>query len=531
MRTRGGWMSYGSKKLRSGVRSGLVAATLFGGSAWASDAHAAGIEDTVAGTIGLGRAAYYARVNDFLAVLQNPSNLAVVPRGDLGVELRLPVLRACYDRTYNPEIGAMGRYKTDANGNLAESFGQVCNSQFPSPAANIGWARSYENGLGWGIGLFTPAGVPAVKFGNDTNITKFPAADEPYQITATGVESPTRQLVLKQSGVLANLMLGLGYQPVKFIRFGASAGIGLAYVNSKNMASSTGGTFNDQEIVSDVAAKDYFIPRATAALTISPFDAVDVFGTLTYQDDIRASGHTDLTVNGVLGAPRKSCYDASPGTNCRIDNVHLRVPLPTLEATFGLRVAMKRNPRERVLDPMKDEVFDIEVDASWAQTSHVDNFTLDLHDKMLGADGAPFVQYGNGPTASKLPVQPQIKIPKYWKDTWTVRAGTDWNVIAERLTLRLGGSFATSAVPASYMNIDYMPVQKVGAHAGLTIALSRYRISLGYAHIFYQTVNVNLGQGKVLDIAVNNASGAQAVNEGRFTGGLDVFSLQMNARF
>ena len=76
-----------------------------------------------------------------------------------------------------------------------------------------------------------------------------------------------------------------------------------------------------------------------------------------------------------------------------------------------------------------------------------------------------------------------------------------------------------------------MPVQKISAHIGATFALATYRITLGYAHVFFQTTDVALGEGRVVDIATNNAAAAQAVNEGRFTGSLDVFSLGLNARF
>src|SRR4051794_25177357 len=65
-------------------------------------AQAAGVEDTVSGSIALGRAANYVREADFLATWQNPANLAVVPGADVGLELRLPLLKACFDRARDP---------------------------------------------------------------------------------------------------------------------------------------------------------------------------------------------------------------------------------------------------------------------------------------------------------------------------------------------------------------------------------------------------------------------------------------------
>ncbi len=521
-----------SKKLKQSARLGLAGSALLLTSAIGSEAHAAGIEDTVGGGIGLGRSAYFVRVNDFMAILQNPANLSIVPGGDLGAELRLPVLTSCYDRARNPTLDMLDRYKKDRMGNLVEHFGQVCNDAFPSPTANIGWARSYNNGLGWGIGLFTPAAVGGAKYGKDTNVTIIPRMDPIENQTVTGMQSPTRQMGIERDGIVAHLMLGLGYQPHKMFRFGLSAGAGFATIENINMASSTGGTFRDQEIVNHLVARDYFIPRAVASFVFAPHDSFEIMAQISYQDDIKGEGHSDLSANGLRNIPRKKCTDPEPGSHCRINGVKLRVPLPTLEATVGMRYALRRVGRDRVIDPMKDEKFDIEVNASWAQTSHVDAFHITLHDKMLGGEGAPRVQMGNDMGANKLPVQPGTVIPKYWRDTWTVRAGTDINIVPETFSLRLGGSFATSATEKAYMNIDYMPVQKYGAHVGGTLALGgSYKVTLAYAHIFFQTTDVPLGTGMVKEIVTNGTEMALPVNEGRFIGGLDVVSLHMNAAF
>ena len=88
--------------LRSSTTFTRVVACL-GVFAAASGARAEGIETTVSGTVGLGRAANMVRVNDFMATWQNPANLAVIPSSDLGAELRLPLLHACFDRSRDPD--------------------------------------------------------------------------------------------------------------------------------------------------------------------------------------------------------------------------------------------------------------------------------------------------------------------------------------------------------------------------------------------------------------------------------------------
>jgi hypothetical protein len=507
-------------------------------------AQAGGIEDTVGGAIGLGRSAYFARVDDFMAVLQNPANLAVLPRGDLGAELRLPILTSCYDRQYNPMLADL--YKKDEAGNLLESFDKVCNDAFPGPTANIGWARSYLNGLGWGIGLFTPAAAGGnATFGSSLVRTFSPNPNEKYTPTLTGTESAARQLGTSRDGVIAYLMLGLAYQPVKQLRFGASGGIGFASITNEVVASVTGGTFaaSNPEIVNTLHVKDYSIPKATASMVIAPIDWIDIMGAFTYQGDIEGKGYSDLVANGITGAPRNPCVNpaalnpnAAPvfsGTHCRIEGATLRLPQPRFEATAGVRFVHHRNKRERSLNPMKDEIWDFEVDVTWSQTSHVDAFTAVNHTKVPSAADAPKIQFANiDGNMMSSPVPGTVIIPKHWDDSWTFRAGGDVNVMPDVLSLRAGASYAPRAMTPGFANIDFaMPIQKIGVHVGATLKLDRYRMTVAYAHLFYETIDVPLGTGQVKSIVAINEMAALPVNEGRFSGGLDVLSLQLNAAF
>ena len=81
------------------------------------------------------------------------------------------------------------------------------------------------------------------------------------------------------------------------------------------------------------------------------------------------------------------------------------------------------------------------------------------------------------------------------------------------------------------MNIDYWPVEKIGVHAGATVAAGRFKVTVGYAHFFYETIFVPVGAGLVKDIATVAEDAATGVNEGRFRAAQNVFSLQIDAAF
>ena len=63
------------------------------------------------------------------------------------------------------------------------------------------------------------------------------------------------------------------------------------------------------------------------------------------------------------------------------------------------------------------------------------------------------------------------------------------------------------------------------------MAAGRFKVTVGYAHFFYETIFVPVGTGLVKDIATVAEDAANGVNEGRFRAAQDVFSLQIDAAF
>jgi hypothetical protein len=495
-------------------------------------AEAGGFEDTVSGALGLGRAASYGRVQDFMATWQNPANLAVIPGSDLGLELRLPVFGACFDRVRVADV----EYRdpgSDSEGVFrgSEHFDNVCNEGALTPTGNLGWAQSFDTGWGYGIGLFTPGGVGDLKFGRDTIVTWPPYyPDEVYTPTLEGEEWPNRQMLLEQSAVAAWLSAGAGFQVSPRLRIGFSVALGMVEFSASNVSSLVGGTFQDQETLSEVHATDWAVPRIAASFVASPIDSLDVFGIFYFQDDVRAEGEATFEANGIQGAPLLNCLDDAPGPHCGVDTVQVEYPFPTFEATIGLRYAKRRGPRVRTLDPMRDEVWDVELDASWLGTSNVDEVIIRLYEGAPG-EGSPKLANNSNPGATAYPLPPTQSIPRQWKDTWSVRVGSDYNIVPSRLSIRGGFSYASSAVAQQLMAIDAWPVRKIGLHLGATMAFDKLRLSLAYAHVFFEQVSVPGGTGQFYEVVSVPAGEPLAVNEGDYDASLDVVSLQADVRF
>lgn len=499
--------------LGMGMACALVTAT-------ASEAHAAGVEDTVGGTVTLGRAAGYVRVHDFMATFQNPANLAIVPGKDLGLELRLQLFQACFDRAKDNAK----EYKA------ADTFGQVCDKAAPMPSGNLGFAWG-EGKWGWGVGVFTPSGTSKLKFGTDRLVTLGARDDETLPITKSGKQSPNRHMLIEREVLAGFLMAGGAWAPIRQLRLGGSVGVGFAAIKYKN-AASVGPSFVDEEVINDVHVQDWAVPRATFSFVTTPVRELEIMGALTYTGDIKATGHVDIRANGIKGGQRRDCRAEDPGTFCRVDDAELKAPYHPLEATLGLRYAYKRNNAIKpTLDPMHDELWDLEVNAYWAQTSHVDAFTLTLYEE--GEPNAPHIDFSSSTSdeVQPAPLPARARIAHNWRDTFGVRVGGDYNFIRDVLSARLGVSYESSAIRKGYMGLDYWPVQKVGLHAGGTVKFGDFRLSLAYAHIFNQEVDVGVGEGRVLEISAVSPENAQAVNEGRYISGIDIVTLQANYVF
>lgn len=509
-----------------GVRARRVRLTLLVGSlvalglAEAPRARAVGMEDTVTGATTLGRAAGYARVHDFMAVWQNPANLALVPGRDVGFELRLPLFDGCFDREPDPRQTYLA----------TESFDRVCNSAPPLVAGSLGFALALPRGFGLGFGLYTPGGVGKVKYGNGALNTVNPLPNETATPTSGVRETASRYLIVDEDALLVFAMLGVGYEPVSWLRLGVSAGSGFMSAHFRTVTSAFGGLFDDQAFLSDIDVTDPFVPRVTASAALTPLASTDLFATFTWTDDIRAKGSLDTVANGLTDAPRTSCAEQKPGPHCRVDPVKFHVPYQR-ELIVGGRYAARRVPRERALDPMRDEIWDVEVDASWAQTSRVDAYTLFIHDGLPGSAEERRISLNSGPSASVFALPKRAISPKSWRDSFGVRIGGDYNLIPSRLALRAGVAYDSSAVPTRNMSVDYWPVQRVTLSLGATAAFGRVQLTLAYAHVFYEDVRVPVGQGNVKDVAATFPDRGQPVNEGLYTASLDVLALQTNLRF
>ena len=166
----------------------------------------------------------------------------------------------------------------------------------------------------------------------------------------------------------------------------------------------------------------------------------------------------------------------------------MKLVLP-MEAKLGFRYHQPRpgvpyDPHRR--DPLAQDVFDAEVNLTWANNSASNGLTVRFPGDANGDGTTP----SPGRLASRRPTP--TSRPGF-KDVVGVRVGGDVNVVPNTLAVRAGAFFETKGQDTTYMNIDNDGAQKIGIALGGTYRIHfgppekthAIEVMLGVMHVFF----------------------------------------------
>jgi long-chain fatty acid transport protein len=455
--------------------------------------------------------AWVARASDPLATFYNPAGLAGQP-SRVTLQANLVFHDTCFarvkaagDTTFgasDPLLGPDGRYP------------RTCTEGGPSVAPQVGVTWRVNDRLGIGLLFVTPSAAGARTWPDFTSDAQ-----------GTPQASPNRYLLLRQSGVIAFPTLGVGYEVASSLRVGASVSWGFARLKltSAVQAVNTDAANAANDVRANVQVKDDFVPGLTLGTLWSPLRELDVAGFFRWSDAVRARGDAGTAANwftarnargdasGVRHADTvfEDCGTGLPTAACGAGGnarVVLRVPM---EAKIGARwhkprVTLPRwyggdvagtYPRPspsaaRPRDPLHDDVFDLEADLTWANDSAIDAVEIRFPGDASGRGLLPSAVQGG-----ELP--PNADQPRRFRDVVGVRIGGDVNVLPDRLALRAGAFFESSAANPTTQSLDVAAASRVGVALGATYRLRLARaedapaveLSLGYGHVFVAEQN------------------------------------------
>ncbi|MDB5220637.1 MAG: hypothetical protein JWO86_8564 [Myxococcaceae bacterium] len=475
--------------------------------------------------------AWVARASDPLATIFNPAGLAGQPTR-ITVQNNFIFEHTCFtrvqaasDTTNDPLVSGPGG-----------TYPRACNDISPTVNPQLGMTIKLTERLGLGLLVIGPSSAGQKTFPD-------------FVTDANGQQqaAPGRYLLVEQKGIILFPTVGLGYEILDNLRIGGSFSWGFARLDltSASAAINTGGVSpGSNDARATVQVKDYFIPAFTLGTIWSATPKIDIAGWYKWSDAIRARGDAGISTGFYSGDPKKVRNgdtifdDCGTGTAQAIatkpcgsgGNGTLKFAIP-MEAKIGFRYHQPRvmpvatepalaapappaatpaTPEEgppaaelaaappppqaatpmyasgHVRDPLATDVFDLEADLTWANDSSLDNIEIRFPGDASGKGLLPV-------SGASGEIPPNADQKRGFKDVFGVRVGGDFNVIADKLALRGGAFFETSAANPQYQNIDFAGSSRFGLAAGATY---RYRFGqgektsalefmVGYGHVFF----------------------------------------------
>lgn len=544
--------------LRGGCISAVAALLVL-----SSAAHATNVtEFPDNGSEQMGRGgAWVARASDPLAAFFNPAGLAG-QETRITVQANISFAHTCFTRTLGANDSTQDALVDPANGNY--KYPRVCNDiePFANPQLGMTWRVSDRVGIGF-LPLLAPSSV------GKTTWPEFVDGKTPNQ------PSPNRYLLLKTDGIIISPTIGAGFEVADGLRLGASFQWGIAgklhFENASTALNAENLNPRDSDVKAELDAKQLFIPGFTLGALWSASEYVDIAGWYKWSAPIDTTGdvktHANYFTTSVANGNTSGVKNGdSSQANCGVtggstacgsgDNAHVRVPIP-MEAKLGVRFHKPRGESHRkshVRDPMSQDVWDLEVDLTWANNSSFDAIQLRFpSDPKSGLGALPV----NGIPGGTLP--PNADVTHNYKDVIGIRVGGDFNVVQDKLALRAGAFFETRGQDPQFQNIDFSGAERFGMALGGTYRVrlgeaakgkkNALEFSLGYGHVFYGIQNNNQPENaglRGLSGAPCNPGSATAgvcpngnpayrtnwaVNLGTITNSTNVFNVGASYRF
>ncbi|MDB4936625.1 MAG: hypothetical protein JWP87_3597, partial [Labilithrix sp.] len=413
------------------------------------------------------------------------------------------------------------------------AYPRACNDISPTLNPQLGATIKLTDRLGLGLLVIGPSS------GGEKTFPDFvpDASGNPQP-------APNRYLLIEQKGIILFPTVGVGYEVVDNLRIGASFSWGFARLNLTSASTSLntdGATPSGNDTRATIQVKDYFIPALTVGGIWSATPNIDIAAWYKWSDAINAVGDVGTIANFYNNDKSKIRYGDTIFEDCGTgvaaaqatkpcgsgDNGKVKFAIP-MEAKLGFRYHQPRSivaaappappppppatPEEgppsgeltaaapppaasaearpastHVRDPLATDLFDLEADLTWANNSALDTIQIRFPGDATGKGLLPVAGVAGGE------IPPNADQKRGFKDVFGVRVGGDYNVIPDKLALRGGGFFETSAADPQYQNIDFGASSRFGFALGATYRLrfgegektSALELMLGYGHIFF----------------------------------------------
>jgi hypothetical protein len=486
---------------------------------------------TSVGAQAIGRGgAFVARASDPTAMAHNVAGLAGVRGWQVTASGYVSLWQHCFARS--------GRYDAQDRGIVTEGtvfansqyangrtpYPEVCNGGGPGVIPQLLVSRSIGSWLTIGGGLLTPAGVASQQFPDRVQTSNGLApAPQRYQVLSTGV-------------LVVHPTIAAAVQPLHWLRVGAALQPSIARFNGTTVVNAFGSQSPAGDIRTAADAWGFFF-AGNLGVQLAPLPWLTIGAHAHINGGpVQLKGQTTATAQYYASDPSRR-------TTSQFDT-EVTLPLPST-LRVGVRAASLRAGAPATMaerDPMRDELFDLEINVSWENTSVMD---------AVRTRNSGELEFSPG---SRFPVTPSAALRKSWRDVLGVRIGGDFNAIREVLAIRAGFAYEQGAQTGPRVwqgqvvetnpdaSIDTTAYDNLNVSLGASVRWRWFTIDLAYQHSFVTNNQVDNGRATIVSglVPVDAAAcammgppgpGACTNNRGEYRASLDVFSLGVTARF
>jgi long-chain fatty acid transport protein len=523
--------------MRSAIKATTAAAMVVLGAA--SAAHAGGFEYPDNGSVAFGRGgAFTARASDPTALMHNVAGMVGVPDVQVTLSSNFAFLGHCFARagSYDTVPGAAidtegTRFENSHYHERDTPYPEVCNQAgvFPAPQLLATW-RIHER-VSVGVGVYGPNSVGRQSF--------------PDQVmTPNGLApSPIRYMLLRSDLLIIHPTIAVAAAPVRWLRLGAALQPSIAHFEFATMANAVSSQAQspNTDLLTDASATGFFFAANFGLQIVAP--RYFSFGAHVHfnPETVALSGEAKTTAGYYLANDSPDRVQST----FQIDRMEVGLPL---QARLGVRFALPRDQNAPTqdspeYDPMRDDLFDIELDATYEHSSAFRALTLNNSGSIGTAEGMT------------VPAPAMLSVPHNWRDVFGVRLGGDFNAIRNVLAVRAGISFEQGAMqpgrfPAgpmagqpslAFTHVDLPAYDTFGLHVGASYRWRWLTVSAAYGHFFMSALDASregalpiIGtSGALTEAQCMGSAGAGACqsNRGVFRASLDTLNIGLTGRF
>ncbi len=469
--------------------------------------------------------AWVARASNSLAAYYNPAALSGLESG-VALGTNFVFNKVCFER-----LGTDGQPASTRSG---ATYRETCNDNASTPnliphlAGNLRLTES----LGVGLGFVPPSALGKLHF-PDTSPASYDGGEIEFA-------SPQRYLLLEADGVLLNPVLSAGYAITDQLRIGAGFIFGFGSLQLANAAMAQPGASDTQDDVSgdiraDVDVADNFIPGGVFGVLFSPTQQLDLGLSVHVQDAFRGKGDL-VAISGYWGVNGRVSPDGgakSSSADKGADLVKLTIPNP-LQVRLGVAFRQPRAGAPGYLtadarrDPLKQDVFDVELDLEYTRSSAFDAIQV-----RIPKDTVDIMSRGPGGLDRVGGVPPNADVELKLKDTFGVRVGGDYVVMPDFLAVRAGMWFQTAAADEQHLHVQPLAGARFGLAAGAQVRVPLVDVEVGYMLVSQQEVD-NGGDGAIKTISGLDTLGNRspyAINGGRASATAHILSAGISTHF